>query len=130
MSFPCRNATLYPDALSVENIHSFLAAEGGPGKSPPLRLLDHVRASIRLRHYSQRTERAYIGWIRRFILFHGRRHPSQMGEKEISQFLTHLATRGGVSASTQNQALSALLFLYRAVLGRDLEWVGGGAEPP
>ena len=84
------------------------------------KLLDRVRMAIRARHYSRRTARAYVGWIRRFIVFHGVRHPNEMGTKEISRFLTHLATEQGVSSSTQNQALSALLFLYRNVLDKDL----------
>ncbi len=87
------------------------------------RLLDRVAAAIRLRHYSRRTEKAYTGWIRRFILFHGKRHPAEMAEAEITRFLNHLAVAGKVSASTQNQALSALLFLYRDVLGRELPWM-------
>ncbi len=87
------------------------------------RLLDRVRAAIRLRHYSRRTEKAYVGWIRRFILFHGKRHPDGMAADEITRFLSHLAVEGKVSASTQNQALSALLFLYRDVLGRELAWM-------
>ncbi len=74
---------------------------------------------------SPRTEEAYIGWIRRFILFHGKRHPDVMGEPEVTGFLSHLATHQHVSASTQNQALAALLFLYERVLGRELEWLGG-----
>jgi len=87
------------------------------------RLLDRVRDSIRSRHYSLRTEQSYIQWIRRFILFHDKRHPEEMGEKEISQFLTDLAVNRKVSASTQNQALSALLFLYKQVLGQKLDWL-------
>jgi len=87
------------------------------------RLLDRVRDSIRSRHYSLRTEQSYIQWIRRFILFHNKRHPEEMGEKEISQFLTDLAVNRKVSASTQNQALSALLFLYKLVLGQKLDWL-------
>ncbi len=85
---------------------------------PPPRLLDRVRAALRTRHYSRRTEKAYVGWIRRFILFHGKRHPSEMGAAEITRFLSALAIERNVAASTQNQALSALLFLYREVLGR------------
>src|SRR5438105_8192013 len=92
-------------------ISSAVAAEP---KKP--RLLDRVRISLRTKHYSIRTEEAYVGWIRRFILFHGKRHPKEMGEREINVFLSSLATKAGVSASTQNQALSALLFLYRNVL--------------
>jgi integron integrase len=85
------------------------------------RLLDRVRLALRLRHYSIRTEEAYVGWIRRFILFHERRHPSAMGAPEVVAFLSHLATVGEVSPATQNQALSALLFLYRVILQRELE---------
>jgi integron integrase len=89
-------------------------------KSP---LLERVRNEIRVRHYSLRTEQAYIHWIRRFILFHNKRHPNEMGEPEISAFLTHLAVNRKIAASTQNQALSAILFLYQKVLGRKLEWL-------
>src|SRR4249919_884427 len=89
------------------------------------RLLDQVRQAIRLRHYSPRTEEAYVGWVRRFILFHGKRHPNGMGEAEIGAFLSDLATRGRVAASTQNQALAAILFLYQQVLGRELDWLSG-----
>ncbi len=84
------------------------------------RLLDRVRQALRARHYSRSTEKAYVAWIRRFILYHGKRHPAEMGTPEITQFLTGLATRRKVSASTQNQAFAALLFLYRNVLGQDL----------
>jgi integrase len=87
------------------------------------RLLDRVREALRLRHYSRRTERAYVGWIRRYILFHGKRHPAEMGAEEVSRFLSFLAVEGKVSASTQNQALAALLFLYGSVLGVDLPWL-------
>ena len=87
--------------------------------------MDCVRARIRYRHYSLRTEEAYVGWIRRFIRFHGRRHPREMGAIEVESFLTDLAVRLKVAASTQNQALSALLFLYREVLGIELPWVDG-----
>jgi integron integrase len=87
------------------------------------RLLDRVRAAIRTRHYSRRTEQAYLGWILRFIHFHGRRHPRELGADEVATYLTHLATDRGVSASTQNQALSALLFLYKFVLETDLPWM-------
>lgn len=94
-----------------------------PPAPPPRRLLDQVHDAIRARHYSRRTERAYAGWIRRFVLFHGKRHPAEMGEPEVTAFLSHLATHRRVSASTQNQALSALLFLYRVVLRRELAWL-------
>ena len=87
------------------------------------RLLDQVRERIRLKHYSLRTEQAYMQWIRRYILFHGKRHPKDMGAPEVEAFLSHLATERKVSASTQTQALSALLFLYREVLGIELPWL-------
>lgn len=87
------------------------------------RLMDQVREVIRVNHYSIRTEEAYCQWIRRFIYFHNKRHPKDMGEKEITAYLTHLAVIRDVSASTQNQALSALLFLYRKVLGMELAWL-------
>jgi integron integrase len=87
------------------------------------KLLDQVRDAIRTRHYSYRTEEAYVGWIRRFILFHGKRHPAQMGKAEIEQFLTELAVKRKVAASTQNQALAALLFLYKEVLECDPGWL-------
>lgn len=87
------------------------------------RLLDLARDKIRFKHYSIRTEKAYIGWIKRFIFFHNKRHPNEMRKGEVEQFLTHLAVDRKVSASTQNQALSALLFLYKEVLGIELEWL-------
>lgn len=86
-------------------------------------LLNHTRAAMRTRHYSLRTEEAYIRWIRQYILFFGKRHPKELGAAEISAFLSHLAVERHVAASTQNQALSALLFLYREVLGTPVEWV-------
>jgi site-specific recombinase XerD len=85
------------------------------------KLLQRVRDAIRARHYSIRTEDSYVAWIRRFILFHGKRHPAEMGEAEVNRFLTHLAVQQKAAASTQNQALSAILFLYQVVLGRNLE---------
>ena len=97
--------------------------ETGPAESPKPRLLDRVREAIRARHYSRRTEEAYVAWMRRYIFFHGKRHPAEMGAPEITRFLTSLAVDGGVAASTQNQALSALLFLYREVLEVDLPWL-------
>jgi integron integrase len=87
------------------------------------KLLDCVRSAIRVRHYSYRTEQQYLGWIRRYIVFHDRRHPRDMGAAEVEQFLTHLARDRNVAAPTQSQALAALLFLYRQVLGVDLPWV-------
>jgi len=82
-----------------------------------------VSARLRTKHYSIPTERAYCGWARRFILFHGKRHPQEMGCAEVEAFLTHLALAGQVAASTQNQAKSALLFLYKEVLRVDLPWL-------
>jgi integron integrase len=87
------------------------------------RLLDRVRELIRIRRYSIRTEQAYLQWIRRYILFPGRRHPRQLGAEELTAFLSDLAVRGNVSASTQNQALNAILFLYREALGITLPWI-------
>ena len=89
------------------------------------KLLDQVRQLLRLRHYSLRTEEAYLAWMKRFILFHGKRHPRELDERDISAFLSSLAVEGKVAASTQNQALSALLFLYKEVLGRELAFIGG-----
>ena len=89
----------------------------------PPKLLDRVREAVRTRHYSRRTEEAYVGWIRRFILFHRKKHPAAMGGVEVNAFLSHLAVDAEVSASTQAQALSALVFLYRHVLQDPLPWV-------
>lgn len=91
---------------------------------PEPKLLDGMRALLRTRHYSIRTEDAYVQWARRFILYQGKRHPSMMGAPEINEFLSHLAVDRNVSASTQNQALSAILFLYREVLGEEVPWMG------
>lgn len=88
---------------------------------PPLRLLDQVRASLRRQHYAYTTERSYVDWIKRFILFHHKRHPAEMGSVEVEAFLTDLAIEHDVAASTQNQALSALLYLYKEVLRQPLE---------
>ena len=89
-----------------------------PKKKP--RLLDQVRDRIRSKHYSIRTEESYIGWIKRFIFFHDKKHPQSMGSMEVEAFLTYLAVDRNVSASTQNQALSALVFLYRDILDIEL----------
>lgn len=96
------------------------------------RLLDRLRDRIRLKHYSIRTEHAYADWVRRFILFHGKRHPCELGAQEVEAFLTHLAVERRVSASTQNQAKSALLFLYKDVLDAELPWLKNvtGAKSP
>src|SRR5207302_4464334 len=92
-----------------------------PAAAQPPKLLDRVRMACRVRHFSRRTEDAYHDWAERFIRFHGIRHPETMGEAEVNAFLTHLAVDRNVSASTQNQAMCALLFLYDAVLGRPLD---------
>ena len=94
-----------------------------PSPTEP-RLLDQVRNKIRTKHYSIRTEQAYVDWVRRFVLFHGKRHPLTLGAEHVEAFLTHLAVARHVAASTQNQAKSALLFLYKEVLEQDLPWLG------
>jgi site-specific recombinase XerD len=91
-----------------------------PQPEKPKKLLEQVSEVLRTKHYSLRTEESYINWIRRYILFHNKRHPIEMGATEVEAFLTHLAVVGNVAASTQNQALSALLFLYRHVLKQPL----------
>ena len=96
-----------------------------PTEKQAPKLLDQVRDRIRVKHYSLRTEDAYLGWIKRFILFHNKRHPREMGACEIEAFLSYLATERDVSASTQNQALSAVLFLYKEVLEIQLPWLDG-----
>lgn len=90
-------------------------------EKPPRKLLDQVSDAIRIKHYSLRTEKTYIDWIRRYILFHKKRHPKDMGAEDVQAFITHLATQRTVSASTQNQALSAILFLYRHVLQKEID---------
>jgi len=90
-----------------------------------LKLLDRLRNKIRVKHYSIRTEQAYVDWVRRFVVFHRMRHPKDMGLDEVERFLTFLAVEGRVAASTQNQAKSALLFLYKEVLGSELPWLDG-----
>src|SRR6185295_15356891 len=96
-----------------------LPEQAGPAIGRP-RLLQRVHEAIRVRHYSRRTEETYVHWIKRLIYFHGKRLPETMGEAEVTAFLNHLAVERHVAAATQNQALSAILFLYREVLGRDL----------
>ena len=97
--------------------------DGAAPHSQPPRLLDQLRDRIRLKHYSIRTEQVYIDWVRRFILFHGKQHPRELGPAHVEAFLTHLAVERNVAASTQNQAKSAILFLYRAVLGVEMPWL-------
>jgi len=106
--------------MEPENVNVKCAHEPRPKQ----KLLDRAREIIRLKHYSIRTERAYLNWMRRYILFHHKRHPQAMGPAEIEAFLTHLAMAGNVARSTQNQAFNALLFLYRAVLGISLDDAG------
>ena len=91
-------------------------------KSP---LLERLREAIRVRHYSIRTERSYVQWVKRFILFHNKRHPAEMGTDEIAAYLSHLAVARNVSASTQNQALNAINFFYRNILDRDMGMLQG-----
>ncbi len=111
-------------AVSGDAFGTALAVhEAGPVGARKPRLLDRVREAIRTRHYSPRTEKAYVAWIRRYIFFHGKRHPAEMGAAEVTRFLTSLAVDRRVAASTQNQALGALLFLYREVLGQELPWL-------
>lgn len=107
----------------IEQIGGIYELAGDVSEGPQARLMDEVRRRLRLKHYSIRTEAAYLGWIRRFIRANGLRHPREMGVAEIEMFLSMLATRDRVAASTQNQALSALLFLYREVLAVELAWV-------
>jgi len=116
--------------ITEPNLHRHVptgSAKDGPFPPfqpvPRQRLLDQVREGLRLHHYSPRTAKAYVHWIRRYILFHGKRHPSGMGAEEVTRFLSSLASESKLSASTQNQALSALLFLYGDVLRVDLPWL-------
>jgi integron integrase len=101
-----------------------VVASGARTNPPKPKLLDQLRLALRARHYSRRTERTYCHWVRRFIFFHNVRHPAEMAEAEVNAFLTYLAVKEKVSASTQNQALSALLFLYRHVLKREIRDLG------
>ena len=127
-----RQTALLPSAPSVVNPpkvrltadpkQASAGDQSAPPTSPP-RLLDALRHAIRVRHYSIRTEEAYGDWTRRFIRFHGRRHPRELGAPEVAAFLTHLAVDRTVAPSTQNQARSALMFLYRDVLQLELPWL-------
>jgi integron integrase len=108
----------------MESFHEVEPGSNGVGSQPP-KLLDQVRGRMRRLGMARRSEEAYVGWIRRFILTNGKRHPAEMGAPEVERFLTWLAVHGKVSASTQNQALSALLFLYRQVLQVELPWLDG-----
>lgn len=101
------------------------SAVSAPSPPPKLKLLDRVHQAIRTRHYSHRTEKAYAHWIKRYIFFHSKRHPAEMGEAQIAQFLSSLASDAHVSASTQNQALNALLFLYKEILEKKIGLIQG-----
>lgn len=119
----CQMSEQFTDVIAPSPF-CFMSETSLPSVQKP-RFLDRVRQEIRLRHYSRRTEKSYVAWIRRFIFFNDKRHPAEMGETEIRRFLTHLTVEGKVSASTQNQALSAILFLYRDVLCQNLAWIEG-----
>jgi site-specific recombinase XerD len=119
-----RRSFSYPTASHASALVLALrVGEAEPTGTPKPRLLDRVRVAIRARHYSRRTEKAYVGWTRRCIFFHDKRHPADLGAPEVTRFLSSLAVEGKVAASTQNQALSALLFLYREVLDVDRPWM-------
>jgi integron integrase len=109
-------------SYSLPALPPLATAAAAPGAPPP-KLLDRLRIHLRTRHYSIRTEEAYVDWARRFILFHDKRHPQDMGAAEVQAFLSHLAVDRQVSASTQNQAKAALLYLYKQVLQVDLPWL-------
>ena len=111
------------DSPAAEPPGATPAAVDRPSLQPPVRLLPALREAIRVRHYSLRTEQAYVGWVRRFVHFHGLRHPRELGAPEVEAFLTQLASLRNVSSSTQGQAKSALLFLYKQVLGIELPWL-------
>jgi integron integrase len=110
-------------AVEVRDARALAVREARPPEPAKPRLLDRVREILRTRHYSHRTEEAYVAWIRRYIFFHGKRHPAELGAPEVTRFLSSLAVERRVAASTQNQALSALLFLYRDALGVELPWL-------
>ena len=111
---PDKNAFMATDVV---------AQATSPGKLK--KLLEQVRDLLRLKHYSLRSERCHCEWIERFIRFHGKRHPPDLGEEEVSAFLTHLTRDGQVASSSQNQTLSALLFLYKGVLKQEIGWLDG-----
>lgn len=108
--------------MPIQEKNTPIAKANAPQSAEP-KLLDRVRDKIRLKHYSIRTEKTYLDWIKRFILFHRKRHPAEMGAAEVEAFLSHLAVVGNVAASAQNQAKAALLFLYREVLAIELPWL-------
>ena len=102
-----------------------MVAENTSSAGKPPKLLDQLRAKIRVKHYSIRTEDTYVHWVRRYILFHDKLHPRDLGAEAVRTFLTHLAVDRNVASSTQNQALAAILFLYKEVLELDLPWIDG-----
>lgn len=112
-----------PPKPTLNDAARFQAASPEERTTKPPKLLDELRQRLRFMHYAYRTEEAYVDWVRRFILFHKKKHPRDMGPKEVAEFLTDLAVARNVSASTQNQAKAAVLFLYRYVLGIDLPWL-------
>jgi len=109
---------LFEEKIKVHPNNSDISTTTNPPK-----LLDQVRNKLRVKHYSIRTEQSYTDWIKRYILFNGKRHPNELGGQDVESFLTHLAVEGKVAAATQNQAKSAILFLYREVLAVDLPWL-------
>jgi integrase len=123
IAFRSNSQIAYPIPFAGAFTPALAVREAGLAGAPKPRLLDRVRETIRARHYSHRIEKAYVHWIKRYIFFHSKRHPAEMGAPEVTAFLTSLAVQDKVAASTQNQALSALLFLYREVLGVELPWL-------
>ena len=111
------------DPMSDNHSSPLDSFPGGVEPRQAPRLLDQVRERLRVKHYSLRTETAYVGWIRRYIIFHGKQHPAAMEKAEVEAFLTHLAAERNVAAATQGQALAAILFLYQDVLGQELPWL-------
>jgi site-specific recombinase XerD len=111
----------YGHETDMPNITTSSMPSNIPPEGKSKKLLDQYREFLRNRHYSLRTEKTYIGWVRQYILYHNTRHPREMGVKEINDFITHLVNQKTVAASTQNQALSAILYLYHNVLGISLD---------
>ncbi len=122
---PWRTCAALRGSCTLRTLAESIARERTLTVRPAPKLLERVRIALRVRHRSPKTERAYVGWIRRFIVFNAKRHPVEMGAAEVEGFLSTLAVEGNVSASTQNQALAAILFLYRDVLGISLPWMDG-----
>lgn len=118
----CATLLMHMESVSRQPHAMSNKTSGGPAAGSP-RLLDRVRKRIRLKHYSIRTEQAYVHWVKRYILFHDKRHPAHMGKADVEAFLTSLAVERDMSAAKQSQALSAILFLYREVLEQPLPWL-------